>query len=234
MIKTAEFEGPVELLLQLIEERKMDISQVSLSAVADSYMERLKNIEEFPVGEVANFILVASTLMLIKSLTLVPNLEVSQEEQASIEELEARLKLYQQAKERARALRSIWGKSLIYFREPSHNTVTVFAPTTEITKVNLLDAIKNLIAAIPVKEILPEAIVKKVISLEEMMERLVTRIQKSIKMKFSEFANGNGDRTGIIVSFLAVLELVKRGSVMVRQGSHFGDIEIEHGTGAEN
>lgn len=219
----------MELLLQLIEEKKLDISQISLAEVADSYLERLKNIEEFPVSEVANFILVASTLMLIKSLTLVPNLEVTEEEKASIEELETRLKLYQQTKERARALRNMWGKNLIYFREPSHSTVTVFAPTSEVTKDSLLSALKSLIAAIPVKEILPEAIVKKVISLEEMMERLVSRIQKSIKMKFSEFSSSHsGDKTGIIVSFLAVLELVKRGSVMVKQDSHFSDIEIEH------
>ena len=93
-VRVGEFEGPLELLLDLIEKRKLHISDVSLSQVADEFIEYTKSIEDFPIADSADFILVASTLLLIKSKSLLPNLELTVEEEENIGELEKRLALY--------------------------------------------------------------------------------------------------------------------------------------------
>src|SRR5437868_2863344 len=93
-VKTAVFEGPLDLLLDLIEKRKLFVSDVSVSQVTDDFVSYIEGHEQFPLEESAEFIVVASTLMLIKSRSLLPSLPLTDDETASIEDLEARLKLY--------------------------------------------------------------------------------------------------------------------------------------------
>src|SRR3989338_7957035 len=114
IVKTGSFQGPLDLLLDLIEKRKLPISEVSLAKVADDYIAYVKTLSEFPIAMSAHFILVASTLLLIKSKSLLPNLALSEEEQGSIEDLERRLRLYKRARELGRHIRSIFGINVIY------------------------------------------------------------------------------------------------------------------------
>src|ERR1035437_6794426 len=93
-IKTEIFEGPLDLLLSLIEKRKLLINDIALSKVADDYIMYLQNQENFPMKDTADFLVIASTLLLIKSRSLLPGMEISEEEQYDINELEARLKIY--------------------------------------------------------------------------------------------------------------------------------------------
>ena len=93
-VKTHIFEGPLDTLLSLIEKRKLFINDISLSKVADDYIAYIKSLENFPIADSAHFILIASTLVLIKSKSLLPNLTLSEEEEHSIEDLEARLREY--------------------------------------------------------------------------------------------------------------------------------------------
>ncbi|MEK7117749.1 MAG: segregation/condensation protein A, partial [Patescibacteria group bacterium] len=79
-VKTGDFEGPLELLLELIEKRKLHINDVSLSQVADDFIAHIKSLEEFPMNDSADFILIASTLLLIKSKSLLPTLELTEDE----------------------------------------------------------------------------------------------------------------------------------------------------------
>src|SRR4051812_32375972 len=99
LVKHEQFEGPLDLLLSLIEKRKLFINDISLAKVADDFINHIKNFEQFPIGESANFILIASTLLLIKSKSLLPTLQLTEEEQGSIEDLETRLKIYQRIKD---------------------------------------------------------------------------------------------------------------------------------------
>src|SRR5690242_7983178 len=85
-VKTPAFEGPLDLLLDLIEKHKLAISEISLAKVADDYIAYVKTFSEFPVAMSAHFILVASTLLLIKSRSLLPNLALSDDEKGSIED----------------------------------------------------------------------------------------------------------------------------------------------------
>lgn len=227
--RVGEFEGPLPLLLDLIEKRKLHISEVSLAFVADSYVSYLNGLgEQKPMGEMANFIMVAATLMLIKSISLLPNIQVTEEEKASIEDLENRLRIYQKIKNLSVNVKSLYGPAKINFRQGVSEHTPVFTPTKSISLENLSNLLKGLIASLPIAEIIPQVIVKKILSLEEVMQDLATRVQSAFKMNFGQFVADKKDRANIIVSFLGMLELVKQGIVDVRQDAHFSDISIEN------
>jgi segregation and condensation protein A len=227
-IKTEVFEGPLDLLLSLIEKKKLFINDIALSKVADDYIAYLQNQEQFPIAQSADFLVVASTLLLIKSRSLLPNLNLTEDEQKDIGDLERRLKIYQRIKELSIHIKNHFGKEIIFGAEP-RKAIPVFSPDQTMTKENLLTAILNVIKSLPkVAENIPKAVVKKVISLEEMIGNLTQRIQSSIKLSFREFAKvGKEERVNVIISFLAMLELVKQGIVNVKQNNEFEDIEIE-------
>ncbi len=227
-VKVGEFEGPLTVLLDLIEKRKLHISDVSLSEVADEFIEYTRSFENFPIGDSADFILVASTLLLIKSKSLLPNMPLTEEEQGSIEDLENRLALYKKHKDLSLNLGRMFG-NFLYFAQEKRGMRAVFAPTPEITLSALESALNNALKNMPPREqSLPKIAVQKIISLEEMIERLTERMKQSIATNFSSFAKAEkGEKINVIVSFLAMLELVKRGLVRVEQKKHFEDISIE-------
>ncbi|OHA46520.1 MAG: hypothetical protein A2541_00240 [Candidatus Taylorbacteria bacterium RIFOXYD2_FULL_36_9] len=226
-IKTEVFEGPLDLLLNLIEKRKLFINDIALAKVADDYIAYLKSLEKFPIADSADFLVIASTLLLIKSRSLLPNLNLTEEEEQSVSDLERRLKIYQRIKELSIHIKNQFGKEIIFAPEP-RKAIPVFSPDQGMTKENFLMAILAVIKILPKVENLPKAIVKKVISLEEMIGNLTKRIQSSLKLSFREFAKvGKEERINVIISFLAMLELVKQGVVNVRQNNEFDDIEME-------
>jgi len=228
VLKTESFEGPIDLLLSLIEKRKMHISDVSLASVADEFMSYIEGKEDLPLSESANFMVVASTLLLIKSISLLPTFEVTEEEQQSIEDLERRLKIYKKMREESRKFGEIFGKNIIFEKQPSKVKEGVFSPSEDAKIPNILEAVRGLIKALPKKEVLPQAMVRKVISLEEVITNLSDRVKKNLKMSFKEFSGmGKEDKVNVVISFLAMLELVKQGSIMVKQDSHFSDIDME-------
>lgn len=229
-IKTDVFEGPLELLLDLVEKRKLFINEISLAQVADDYIEHLKQFEKLPVDFVSNFLIVASTLILIKSKSLLPTLSLTPEETQDIAELENRLKEYQRIRELSQHIKNMFGKNVAFFKGQTRNHEVVFAPSEEITPPSILVSLREVILRFPKKIALPKVVVKKVISLEKMMERLTLRITKDLKMGFREFAGvGKAEKIHIVVSFLAMLELVKQGVIAVTQESHGADIQMETG-----
>ncbi len=234
-VKTPVFEGPLALLLDLIEKRKLFVNDVSLAQVSDDFIKYVENHEEFPIGESAEFIVVASTLMLIKSRSLLPMLELTLEEKESIEDLEERLRLYSQAKELSLHVKKLFGKNIIFEKLPSKNQLVVFSPDKHTNLIELSMVLEKVLESLPKKEVLPQAIVKKMISLEETIEKLAERISKATRMNFKDFYKNNIDasqglthenKVTIIVGFLAMLELVKRGAIRVTQENK-GEIEIE-------
>ncbi len=231
-VKTQSFEGPLDLLLDLIEKRKLFVSDISLSEVTDDFISYIKTHEEFPISESAEFILIASTLMLIKSRSLLPSLELTEEEESSIDDLENRLREYAMAKAQAQKIREMFGKNIIFEKIPVKKFNVVFSPTSEITIDAINESMERIFMSLPKKEIVPKAIVKKMISLEETIEKLSERISKNVRMSFKEYTNHSGgkitqeEKVMIIVGFLAMLELVKRGAIRVSQEEK-GEIEIE-------
>ncbi len=227
-VKTHIFEGPLDTLLSLIEKRKLFISDISLAQVADDYISYVRSLSDFPLADSAHFVLIASTLVLIKSKSLLPNLSLTEEEQSNIDDLEDRLKQYQKYKALSLHLKERFGINVEYLRLPSKEKIVVFTPDKNTSIARISEVIKSVIVGMPKKEFVPKAVVQKVISLEEMMDSLADRITKSMKMSFRDFAGvGKVEKVNVIVSFLAMLELVKQGIIQVRQDKDFHDIEIE-------
>ena len=229
-VRTEHFEGPLEVLLSLIEKRKMHIGQISLASVTDDFISYVEKAEKFPIGESAHFVLIASTLLLIKSKSLLPTLELSEEEQGSMEDLEKRLREYQKIKALSVGLRKIFGTTPLFSREESSKIVSVFSPDDETKLDSIRAAIRRVLEQIPKVERLPQVVVKKVMSLEEMISRLTERITSNLKTSFREFVGGQGgelEKTNVILSFLALLELVKRGSILASQEHPLEEIQIE-------
>jgi segregation and condensation protein A len=235
-VKTHIYEGPLDTLLSLIEKRKLFISDISLAQVADDYIAYINTLSDFPIADSAHFILIASTLVLIKSKSLLPNLSLTEEEQHSIEDLEVRLKEYQKYRELSIELKKMFGCNMQYERLPTKTKVVAFNPDAQVTIQSIRETIRQVIAHIPKKEFIPKAIVDKVISLEDMIQNLTERITTSMKMSFSDFSGMKGAipeekkremKVTVIVSFLAMLELVKQGIIHVTQDKEFQDINME-------
>lgn len=226
-VKTPVFEGPLELLLDLIESRKLLINEISLASVADDYVAYIRRFEQLPMGEVAHFILVASTLLLIKSKSLLPSLELSEDEAGNIRDLERRLMLYQEIRHLTRHLTERFGATILYEPIRGLPEAPIFTPGKSLSEEQIIAAIERVLATIPEDPKLPEAVVREVVSLEEMIERLAVRVKKELQTSFKDFAGvGKSEKVDIIVSFLALLELVKQGAVAASQERHFDDIEI--------
>ncbi len=223
--KTPVYEGPLDLLLDLIEKRKLLINDISLAQVADEYIARVNGLAQLPVGETAQFISLAATLLLIKSRSLLPTLELSGEEERDIKELEYRLAVYQILKDAGRTLRAALLGPMLW-EGAARDPEPLFLPDTSATPESLLRAAHMLIEGFPQMTRLPKVEVKKIVSLEEMIERMSARITSAMRMSFKEFT-GKKERGEIIVSFLALLELVKQGIIKASQDKKFGDIQLE-------
>ncbi len=224
------FEGPLDLLLSLIEKRKLLINDIALADVTDDYLKYLEQHPDFPVAETAQFVLVGSTLLLIKSRSLLPILSLSQEEKGSIEDLEKRLKFLDTYQAFAQSLIERYGKIPTYGRIRKVKKLITFSPDTSMTVPAMHQGIQSVLRALPKgKPKLTEATVRKVISLEEMMDRLTQRISMGMQVSFRELRGGSGTETKLntIVLFLAMLELVRQGVIRVEQAAAHDDITIK-------
>ncbi len=209
--------------MELIEKRKLLISDISLAAVTDEYIARINAMPHLPVGETAEFIALAATLLLIKSRSLLPSLDLSDEESRDIKELEYRLALYQIIKEASHGLGRL-NLPMLYEGRPQE-LEPLYIPDPSATSASLRAAAQTLIDGFPTTLTLPKVEVRKIISLEEMINKMAARISQAFTMNFKEFSKG--ERQTVIVSFLALLELVKQGIIRAEQDTHFGDITLE-------
>ena len=226
-IKTEVFEGPMDLLLSLIEKRKLLINDVSLAKVTDDFIAHLQNREVYSIKDTSEFLVIASTLLLIKSRSLIPSLNLSIEEKADINDLELKLKIYKKIKELSIYVKNNFGKRIIFFPN-ARKAEPVFSPSQEMNKENISKAIFDVIKNLPKFVLKPKLRVTKVISLEEMITSLTKRVQSSLKMSFKDFSGiGKADKVNVIISFLAMLELVKQGIIEVDQKEKFEDIQME-------
>lgn len=234
-IHTEAYQGPFELVLDLIEARKLLVNELALASITEDFIQHVRAQETFPVEETANFIQIAATLLLIKSKSLIPDLALSEDENADVEDLKRRLAAYEKVREASRELARIFGKAPMLpagERPPEPS----FAPSRDLSAAALVEALAHMLAARRAVEELPEARVKPLVTIEEMMDRLARRVQSAMNLSFREFApfdSAQGKRpeeikVEIIVSFLALLELVKQGAVAAEQYDQHGDIRISH------
>ena len=210
-VKLAQFEGPLALLLELIEREKLDITQVSLATVADQYLERVRAMGgEAGAEELADFLLISSKLLMMKSRLLLPDLVWKDDEET--DNLAEQLKIYKIYRDAARVLRSRISQKRFAFARPWRLPETVmFLPPKKVRPDDLRTALVNLAQTLARAFIvLPKAALAKVISLQEKIKSLQALLRQAKQFTFRDFtatANGRGE---IVVSFLAILELYRR------------------------
>jgi segregation and condensation protein A len=226
-IKTDKFEGPLELLLELIEKDKLDVTELSLAKVADEYLEYIKNNESINLAHLADFLGVASRLILIKSRALLPMLKFTEEEEEEIKDLAYQLEEYKKFKAAAETLGQLAEAGRIcYSREGFGGVKSVFYPPENFNVFDFKKYFQLVLAEIPVIEKLQEEVVAEVVTLEERINDLEQKLRSRVSSSFAELVAGARDKVDVIVSFLAMLEMVKQRLVMVEQGELFEEIRL--------
>lgn len=234
------FEGPLDLLLHLIEQEELDISEVSLVAVTDQYLQSLGQLEEIQPGALADFLVVASRLLYIKSARLLPKLAVNveEDEEESSDSLIRHLLEYRQFKRIAGGLRTREELGMRAFgRTPSvmdfglRDTKPVDLGDLELG--SLQAALRKALQRMPVDPEPPKVHPYPVTVAEQIeivraafarMPELGSDAPSSVSLRFSELLDGKVSRIEVLVTFLAVLELIKQHELHAVQEATFGEI----------
>lgn len=222
------FEGPLDLLLSLIEREKLDVTTVSLAQVADQYLEYLSREEDVTLENLSSFLSVASRLILIKSRALLPVLSLSEEEEEAVDDLEWRLKQYKLFRDAALKIGGMLDRHTgVFVREGFLGLQVVFYPPKNFTPEDMARHFRSVLGEIPVFEKLPEKVVEQVISLEEKIFHLQSHLMERIETSFSAFSGSAKNKVEVIVSFLALLELIKQRFIVAEQKAFFEDIHLK-------
>ena len=228
-IKIEQFEGPLDLLLQLTEQEKLDITRVSLAQIADQYLQYISQAENITLQNLADFLSVASRLILIKSKALLPLLEFSPEEEEEIKDLEHQLAQYKKFKDAAKEIAALLQAPFHCFsRESFVGQGVVFYPPEKITSDDLLKAFAKVLGEIPVVEKLEQEMIKEVLTLEEKILHLQEKLREKVQTSFAELIANATDKVEVVVSFLAMLEMVKQKLIHVEQGELFSEIRLKY------
>ncbi len=227
-VKLEKFEGPLDLLLKLIEEHRLDIAEMSIAKVANDYLEFVRSEETISLENLAEFVNTASKIILIKSRNILPTLEVTPEEEKEIKDLEEQLKLYKKFKEAGAKIGFLMkNKNRLFSRDYLLGVSAVFSPPQNINAFDLKKTFQALAKRIVLPEKLPEEAVRDIITLEDKIGELQKTLEKRVEFGFSQLKNSAKDKIEIIVSFLALLELVKQRIVLAEQSEIFSDIKIK-------
>ena len=234
IVRQGRFEGPYMKLLEMIENRKLSISEISLSQIADDYIEYVKQLKnnnnDISHEDMSQFIFIASTLMLIKAKSLLPEIALEISEEKEISQLEHKLELLKLLKLAESKIKANWGNNILLNRKRIEIKERVFNEPDNLTVENLQSVLLLTLAKMPNFERLRNVAVRQAIRLEDvigkLMERLADKIT-SLKDFASQMSNGqNKDeiKKNIIVGFLAILELLKQNIITARENGD--DIEI--------
>ena len=227
------FEGPLDLLLQLIEREELDITRVSLAQVTDQFLAYLKILERLNIADIADFLVVAARLLLIKSEALLPRPPERQpDEEDPGDELARQLLAYKRYKEIAGALHERAEAGLrTYLRLAPPPKAGDFGrkPMLDmrgLTPLALLEALRRALAVAPDKPALGTVVAPHRVTIRDQIRLIARSLRASPRISFQKLLENAASRMEILVAFLAVLELVKRRKVEARQEQMFGEIEL--------
>ena len=233
-IKIDKFEGPLSLLLKIIEKEELDITSVNLAKIADEYLEYIKKSSNILPESMADFLLMATKLLYIKSKALLPYL-FTEEDQEELEDLEEKLKMYKDFVDLSNRIKKIIGKKKFsFFRTSIKNnkrwflSENSFFPPRNIKAENLQKVFSKILSEIKfTNEKLEERTIRAEINIEERIIFLKNMVIDKIKVNFSQILKESNSKVEIIVNFLAVLELAKQREVVFDQNDLFGEIFVE-------
>ncbi len=229
-VKLEKFEGPLALMLKLIEKEEMDITQISLAKIADEYVSFIRNSETIQPENMADFLVIAAKLLLIKSKALLPYLYP--EEKEEMEDLEQRLRMYKEFLVVTEKIEERLGKKKFMFPREFNRKVVMantkyFSPPKALEMDDMTAVFKGLLTRLKPQEKLKEKKLEKKISIEDKILTIQDMIRKRIKFSFNRVMDNAKNKTEIIVSFLAALELMRQRELRMDQESLFGEIRLE-------
>ncbi|TAK04975.1 hypothetical protein EPO33_03195 [Patescibacteria group bacterium] len=226
-VKLQQFEGPLDLLLQLIEREELPISEVSLAEVTNQYIEHLEHAP-VPAEDLADFLVVAAKLLYIKSKILLPTVPLGLEEEGI--SLEEQLRMYKEYLAAAKLLEARLKKGGFSFgRERAPLQQGMFSPPAGVTPDRLAETFREVIAALEPVVKLPRAAVARAVSIQERIAHLKDLLAAQKSVSFGTFLRSAESTTDVVVSFLALLELIKMRSIRVTQDELFSEMVIEKG-----
>jgi segregation and condensation protein A len=228
-VLTPVYEGPLDLLLSLIERAELNITSVSLASVTDQYLEHLRSVENQLPEEISSFLVIAAKLVQIKSEALLPRppeREVGEEDPGI--SLVEQLRLYKRYKEIAGWLEERQARNLrTFLRVAPPPKVEPKLDLSNLTLEGLLNAAESAFLKEKEKKPLTTIISAPKVTIREKIDFITKALKNIQRMSFSGLITDKATRVEIVVTFLALLELVKRYHITAKQDVLFGDIEFE-------
>ncbi len=233
-IKLEKFQGPLDLLLQLIENDKLTITEISLAEVTEQFFKYLTSLEGERSEELADFLVIATRLVYIKSRQLLPYLYPPEEEEISLSE---QLKFYKRYADASKHVGEQWNLGKMAYgrivpislwreiEDPRFGLGRIGKPSNATT-VDLHNSLLLLLRRLKPINPLPEVKIDRTVSVEQKIKSIYDALLKLKSLSFKGLLDGAVNRSEIIVCFLALLELIKNEKVAIDQNSAFDDITL--------
>lgn len=235
LVRLPIFEGPLDLLLQLIEREKLDISAIAIAAVTDQFLSYVQQLEELQPDLLADFLVMAARLVWIKSRTLLPQTAppVEEEEEDPAEALARQLREYKRYKEAAQALRELEASGRrTYPRSAGPPEREARLAEGSITLAELVAAARRALTSLPPAPVPPGIVTPFTLTIRDQIELIRRKTADGRSVTFDALLQSARQRIEIIVTLLAVLELIKRREISAVQEVPFGAILIVPLSGA--
>jgi segregation and condensation protein A len=224
-VSTPVFEGPLELLLALTEREEVDIFKVPLALITDAYLTAIAQREDTDPEEMAEFLWMAARLLLLKSIRLLPGEPPTEEETELLgweEEVRQRLEEYRAYKAMAQDLMQRAEQETFAFPPPAR-PVEATGQEEPLEVGILVAAFNSVLARIPPR---PVVVTGRTWTLEEKLELIMHRVREG-PIQLLDLILESEDRLEAVITFVAVLELLRRSLITVRQKERFGPIQVE-------
>jgi segregation and condensation protein A len=228
-VSTDLYAGPLDLLLQLIERAELDITRLALAQVTDQYLEHLRILQEHSAEEVSAFVVIASRLLQIKSEALLPRPPVrAVGEEDPGEALARQLLIYKRFREIAGRLARRESAGLrTHLRLAAPKKVFGTLDLSGVTLADLVDSARSLYAREASMPDLRTVVGPPRVTIREKISLIASTLRKFGRSTFNALLEGRNTRLHMVVTFLALLELVKRRMVTAQQAELFGEIELQ-------
>lgn len=223
-VKLEKFEGPLDLLLQLIEQEKMAITDISLSQVTEQFLNFIEKVDNDQPETLADFLVIATKLVYLKSKHLLPLLQPEEDEGPSLAD---QLKLYKQYLEASKKIDGLWKENRIaYGRVEPPVRVEGFVLPANAQILDIYESMRRLVKRLQPLRPLSQMTMDRSVSIRQKIDSLRNLLTQCKKISFTQMIQNAENKTEIIVSFLAVLELAKDQSIFIEQEGVYGEMMI--------
>lgn len=231
-IRHEYYQGPMEKLLSLVEERHLEISRVSLAAITADFIAHVESLgNTVTSGVLSDFVVVAARLLVLKSKELIPSLPLSEDEEADIMDLEHRLMLYREFKKASEHIKERWNAHQPLLARPflaGKSDYSFFYPSKQVSATGLRESLEQLLKIVESLVPTPKTVtLGSVVSLQQKMQELTDRLSQKMRVSLRGRVSKE-QKQEVIVMFLAVLHLLANRLAHVEQDGDFGEITVMH------